>query len=81
MPFEIFNEINEIFFSDSWDVRRDRWRFGKKKKSVYLLAVRPGILKYCIFISVALKQQVVNVCKYSHKQLEGFIQAIFIVIS
>lgn len=53
----------------------------KKKKSVYLLAVRPGILKYCIFISVALKQQVVNVCKYSHKQLEGFIQAIFIVIS
>lgn len=53
----------------------------KNIKSVYLLAVRPGILKYCIFISVALKQQVVNVCKYSHKQLEGFIQAIFIVIS
>lgn len=74
MPFE--NESK-----DSWDVERDRGRLEKKKKSVYLLTVTPGILKYCIFILVALKQQVVNVGKYSHKQLEGFIQAIFIIIS
>lgn len=81
MPFEIFIEINEIFFQILGMWEGTDGDLEKKIKSVYLLAVRPGILKYCIFISVALKQQVVNVCKYSHKQLEGFIQAIFIVIS
>lgn len=43
--------------------------------------MRKDILKYCIFILVALKQQVVNAGECSHQQLEGFIQAIFIVIA
>lgn len=59
-----------------WKGTGGDWK--KIKKSVYLLTVIPEILKYCIFILVALKQQVVNVGKYSHKQLEGFIQAILL---